>query len=103
MRDRCRNPNHQAFKNYGGRGIKVCERWQHDFAAFLADVGPRPSPNHWLDRYPNNDGHYEPGNTRWATRKESAANKRPRKRIDQFTTAELKAELMRRVRPNRVP
>ena len=60
---------------YGGRGIKVCPQWQTSFESFLADVGLAPTPKHTLDRYPNNDGDYEPGNVRWATRHEQNANK----------------------------
>src|SRR5215217_4173529 len=52
MRKRCEDPNHKAFKNYGGRGIKVCRRWQK-FEAFLADMGERPSPKHSIDRIDN--------------------------------------------------
>jgi hypothetical protein len=77
MIERCTNPNHHAWKNYGGRGITVCDEWRQSFSAFLAHVGPRPTPNHSLDRYPNNDGNYEPGNVRWATRSEQRANSRP--------------------------
>lgn len=70
MMMRCGNP-----KNYCGRkGIKVCDRWK-TFAAFLADMGSKP-PGTYLDRFPNNDGNYEPGNVRWATPKESANNRR---------------------------
>lgn len=77
MRDRCNRQNHIAYKNYGGRGIKVCSEWEASFTAFLAHIGPKPTPAHTVDRI-NVDGNYAPGNVRWATRKEQAANKRPR-------------------------
>jgi hypothetical protein len=64
MIDRCVNPNNQRYHRYGGRGISVCQKWTDSFAAFYADVGPRPSPKHSLDRE-KNDGGYEPGNVRW--------------------------------------
>lgn len=75
MLTRCRDESHVSYHNYGGRGIRVCERWS-SFEHFLADVGRKPSPSHTLDRWPNKDGHYEPGNVRWATKKEQARNTR---------------------------
>lgn len=75
MKGRCLRSSHQAFHNYGGRGITIYASWIDDFAAFFAEVGPRPSPDHSLDRI-NNDGNYEPGNVRWATRSQQMKNRR---------------------------
>jgi hypothetical protein len=77
MISRCTRPGRRQdnFKHYGGRGIKVCERWRKSFAAFLEDVPPRPSIFHTLERE-NNSGHYEPGNVTWATRKQQGRNMR---------------------------
>lgn len=72
MWNRCRSPKHDHYHRYGGRGITVCEKWK-DFAAFVADVGPKPSPADTLDRI-DNDGHYEPGNVRWANKKDQSRN-----------------------------
>lgn len=63
---RCENPNHSAYRHYGGRGIRVCEEWKKDPQLFIQHMGDRPSKRHSVDRI-NNDGNYEPGNVRWAT------------------------------------
>ena len=76
---RCTNPNHKAWRNYGGRGIAICAEWRHDFAAFFAHVGPRPSSAHSIDRMDNERG-YEPGNVRWVTLDVQAKNRRARER-----------------------
>jgi hypothetical protein len=75
MRARCRDSGHPSFKYYGGRGISVDPRWE-SFTVFLADVGPRPGSGYSIDRT-DNDGNYEPGNVRWATRSEQRRNMRP--------------------------
>jgi hypothetical protein len=89
MKQRCGNPKGQNFKYYGGRGITVCARWRNDFASFLADMGPKPTREHTIDRI-NNDGGYWCGhaecpdcgpaaracNCRWATKSEQVRNSR---------------------------
>lgn len=74
MRVRCLNPHDKRYTDYGGRGIRVCERWV-SFEVFLADMGPKPSPKHSIDRI-NVDGDYEPRNCRWATAIEQRRNRR---------------------------
>ena len=76
MIERTENPRSTYWEDYGGRGIKVCKEWRDSYPKFLADVGRRPSPKHSIDRFPDNDGNYEPGNVRWATPIEQGSNKR---------------------------
>lgn len=72
---RCLNPNNASFSRYGGAGITICDQWQSDFMAFYRCIGPRPSMRHSLDRFPNRNGNYEPGNVRWANKREQTLNR----------------------------
>lgn len=76
MKMRCNNENNKGYKNYGGRGIKVCDRWLDSFENFIEDIGFRPTETHSLDRFPNNDGNYEKTNCRWATVNQQLRNQR---------------------------
>ena len=78
MKARCYNAKTTGFQYWGGRGIKVCERWVGSFRNFLLDMGRKPSPKHSIDRI-NNDGDYEPSNCRWVERKVQNRNRRGRR------------------------
>jgi hypothetical protein len=75
MMTRCTNNSTPQFKNYGAKGIKVCDQW-HTFENFLRDMGERPSLAHSIDRFPNGKGNYELGNCRWATRSQQCRNRK---------------------------
>jgi len=78
MRGRCNNPNNSRYEYYGARGIKVCEEWNKSFEAFYEYVSKLPdygTPTYSIDRI-NNDGNYEPGNVRWASKRTQALNRR---------------------------
>lgn len=80
MKQRVTNPNNPRWKDYGGRGITMAKRWLK-FENFLADMGEKPTPKHSIDRYPNKDGNYKPGNVRWASPKQQQNNTRVNHRI----------------------
>lgn len=109
MKQRCSDPKQRAWPDYGGRGITVCVRWRESYEAFLSDMGRRPTEKHTVDRIDNDGGYWcgkeecqECGpisrrpNCRWATRKEQAANRRKRARIEQFTNDEMAVVLKKR-------
>lgn len=95
MKNRCLNENQEAFPRYGGAGVHICSRWLDSFENFLADMGEKPSDDHTLDRFPNVNGGYEPGNCRWATRAEQNRNKRGQvavKILGALASGEISAE-----------
>lgn len=74
MKERCYGVNHRYYFNYGGRGVRVCDRWKHSFINFLSDMGEKPDASFSLDRIDGN-GDYEPSNCRWATAKQQSRNR----------------------------
>lgn len=88
MRARCNTPGATGFAHYGGRGVQVCSRWD-SFELFVEDMGPRPSPQHTIERA-DEHGDYEPGNCRWATRLEQSRNRPSYNRLDLDKVRELR-------------
>jgi len=88
-KQRCTNPNDIGWKLYGGRGIKMCDRWFNDFAAFYADMGPKPSPEYSLDRI-NTNQDYAPYNCRWASPRTQTRNSR-RTKVTEVLAEQIKA------------
>jgi len=103
MIGRCHNTDDPGYKSYGGLGVIVCRRWRHSFDAFLADVGPRPPGTNGkraaysLDRFPDKNGNYEPGNVRWATWREQQNNRRNNRRLTLGAETHTLAEWARRL------
>lgn len=92
MKSRCTNPDYVSWHHYGGKGVRVCDRWMRSFEAFLEDMGPRPSKQHTIDRI-RPDGDYEPQNCRWAT---FAEQQRTRSKVRRGKSVEAIASICRR-------
>lgn len=99
MRERCNNPKNSSFKNYGARGITVCERWENNFDSFLADMGKRPSADHTIERKNNNEG-YGPHNCTWILRKDQGKNRRPPKKMENCRRGHSLSGLNLYIRPD---
>ena len=87
MIDRCYNKENNNYKNYGERGVTVCDRWRNSFENFVTDMGEKPSAKHSIDRR-DNDGNYEPSNCRWATKNEQTSNTRFSGKLTQINLAQ---------------
>lgn len=85
MNRRCHDMSNKNYKDYGGRGISVCEQWRHSFENFFSSMGRRPTIKHSLERKDNSLG-YSPGNCKWATRREQSQNRRGRRYLSAFGT-----------------
>ena len=97
MKQRCLNPKHPYWKDYGARGITICQTWLNSFSAFYADMGPRPAGKS-IDRFPDNNGPYCKANCRWATDEEQMHNKRPARPVTARTRAKMSVSATRRHR-----
>lgn len=97
IKQRCYNPNHISYRNYGARGIKVCQRWIDSYQVFLGDMGRAPTPKHSIDRHPDKNGNYEPGNCRWTTQLEQMNNIRKNVHIEYKGETLTQAQWARRL------
>ena len=95
MKQRCTNPNHDAFCHYGGRGIKVCERWINSYVNFLNDLGPKPK-GFTLGRIDNN-GDYDPSNCRWESKEQQFSNTRNNRWIEHDGVKMTSAQWARKI------
>lgn len=98
IKQRCYNQKNPGFKDYGQRGVRMFSEWRRSFEAFYSAVGPRPSPKHSIDRFPDNDGNYEPGNVRWATTAQQHRNTRYNVFVTYLGRRLCKADLARKLR-----
>lgn len=101
MRERCKKKKGKHYRIYGKRGIKVCERWQKSFAHFLHDMGCKPDLSYTIDRYPDNNGNYEPTNCRWATKSEQGRNTRRSVYVEQEGVRTLLIDVTEKLGLNR--